>query len=227
MPAKARAARTHLLRAATAGIVAVAASVVASLSGQLRSRPGDPATVSERSVALAAAAVLLLGGALAARALARALRSTMRAREVEARGVPLARLVEVTGYVLVVLWTLGALGVGIQALLLGGALTGVALGIAAQQTLENVFAGIVLMLVRPFKLGERALVKSSLGEYEGLVTDISLFYVCIATDQGEVRLPNAVALASAVGPGARGKRQQDADTPEERTRSTRSKRRSG
>jgi small-conductance mechanosensitive channel len=82
----------------------------------------------------------------------------------------------------------------------------VIIGIAAQQTLGNFFAGLVLLLVRPFTLGETVIFRSGPlgGEYEGRVTDMGLFYVSLVTEQGPVQLPNAGVLASAIGPGARG-----------------------
>ena len=39
-------------------------------------------------------------------------------------------------------------------LLVGGAVTGMVLGIAAQQSLSNVFAGLVLLFARPYIPGE-------------------------------------------------------------------------
>jgi hypothetical protein len=40
------------------------------------------------------------------------------------------------------------------------------------------------------------------GEYQGLVTEMSMFYVQMVTDKGPVLLPNAGVLAAAIGPGA-------------------------
>ncbi|HYN35971.1 MAG TPA: hypothetical protein VEV82_03250, partial [Actinomycetota bacterium] len=47
------------------------------------------------------------------------------------------------------------------------------------------------------------------GEFEGLVTDMSLFYVKVETAQGPVSLPNSAVLASAIGPGARTPKDDD------------------
>ncbi len=46
-------------------------------------------------------------------------------------------------------------GISLQALALGGAFTAIVLGLAAQQTLGNLFAGMVLLSARPFRVGER------------------------------------------------------------------------
>ncbi len=120
-----------------------------------------------------------------------------------ARGTPVAFVVSIVGYVIVLLCLLAALHQPLTGLLLGGALTGVIIGIAAQQTLGNFFAGIVLLVVRPFTIGERVFLRSSIGEYEGVITNMSMFYVTIVVERGPVSLPNSAVLASAVGPGAR------------------------
>jgi hypothetical protein len=53
------------------------------------------------------------------------------------------------GYVVVFLGTLGLLTISLQQFFIGGALTGVIIGIAAQQPLTNLFAGLVLLIARP------------------------------------------------------------------------------
>jgi small-conductance mechanosensitive channel len=98
--------------------------------------------------------------------------------------------------------TLDLFGVPIERLILGGALTGVLLGIAAQQTLANLFAGIVLLLSRPFEVGEDVRLYSGPmgGEFEGHVVEIGLTYVRLETDDGILSLPNAQVLSAAAGP---------------------------
>lgn len=46
------------------------------------------------------------------------------------------------------------LGVDLSALLVGGAFLGIVVGLAAQETLANLFAGISLVLDRPFRVGD-------------------------------------------------------------------------
>ncbi len=205
MPADTRRRRSLFTRAAVATLVALVGSVVAGF-GNIH-HPSHSLEVI--APALIGAGIVLLGGWGAVNALALAVREGASQNAGEARGGTLARIVSVAGYVIVILWTLGALGVSIQALLLGGALTGVVLGIAAQQTLGNIFAGLVLLMVRPFVVGQDTVIKSSLGEYRGLVENIGLFYVTVQTATGRVDVPNGVALASAVGPGASTKVDQE------------------
>jgi small conductance mechanosensitive channel len=96
----------------------------------------------------------------------------------------------------------------------------VVVGIAAQQTLGNIFAGMVLLFVRPFVVGDHIVLRSGPlgGAYEGRVTDIGLFYVDLVTEDGPVKLPNAGVLAGAIGPGARSV--GDEEEPPEATQQT-------
>jgi small-conductance mechanosensitive channel len=205
-----KAARPHLVRAGLAAGVAFAAGLGASQFGQLQEaeRPSgamDPATEAEIAIAILGALLVLIAGILAVRSLGAAIRTASAVREEDPRGASLAFVVSVVGYLIIIVATMGVLGVNLEGLLLGGALTGVVLGIAAQQTIGNFFAGIVLLAARPFTIGEHVVLRSGPigGEYEGRITDMSLFYVHMMTEQGTVALPNAAVLASAVGPGAK------------------------
>jgi hypothetical protein len=97
---------------------------------------------------------------------------------------------------------LALLKVPIGQLLVGGAVTTILLGIAAQQSLSNIFAGLVLLLSRPFMVGDYIRLKSGAlgGVTEGLVTEIGITYLRLDTEDGPVNLPNSQVLAAAVGP---------------------------
>ncbi|MFL6051336.1 MAG: mechanosensitive ion channel domain-containing protein [Actinoallomurus sp.] len=98
--------------------------------------------------------------------------------------------------------TLQLFGLPVGQLVLGGALTGVLVGIAAQQTLANLFAGIILLLSRPFTVGEEIRLSSGPlgGEFQGTVLEIGLTYVRLQAEDGDYHLPNAQVLSAAVGP---------------------------
>jgi small-conductance mechanosensitive channel len=111
----------------------------------------------------------------------------------------LVRLVAVTAT------ALGALAVGgvsFHALLVGGAFTAVVLGLAAQQTLGNLFAGMVLLSARPFRLGERIRLQAGAvgGSAEGIVSQQGLLYTTLARGDDRILIPNNVVLAAAVVP---------------------------
>jgi small-conductance mechanosensitive channel len=98
--------------------------------------------------------------------------------------------------------TLDLASVPIGQLVVGGAVTGVLLGIAAQQSLANLFAGMVLLFARPFRVGDGVRLRAGAlsGVLEGTVTDISITYVKLETADGQILVPNSQALASVVGP---------------------------
>lgn len=93
-------------------------------------------------------------------------------------------------------------GLGAQQLALGGAFTAVIVGLAAQQTIGNVFAGVILVTSRPFRVGDRLRVWSGLlgGTIEGTVGAISLLHVALVTDTGRVLIPNSVILQVGIEP---------------------------
>src|SRR3954470_1878026 len=111
-------------------------------------------------------------------------------------------VVTVAGFLVVGFTVLSLLEVKVGNLLLGGAVTGVVVGIAAQQSLGNVFAGVVLLLSRPFTVGDDIRLRSGAlaGELNGRVTGMGLTYVALLTDDGPLSVPNAQVLAAAVGP---------------------------
>jgi small-conductance mechanosensitive channel len=108
----------------------------------------------------------------------------------------------VAGGLITIVITLELLSIAITQLLVGGALTGVLVGIAAQQSLANIFAGIVLLMARPFRVGDPVGIRSGAlsGLIEGTVTEISITYVSLHTANGPVHVPNSQVLAAAVGP---------------------------
>ena len=106
------------------------------------------------------------------------------------------------GAVTTLIVTLVLFGVPVGQLLLGGALTSVFVGIAAQQALSNVFAGIVLLLARPFRVGDAIRMRAGAlsGEVDGTVTEIGITYVRLSTVTGMLSVPNSQVLNAVIGP---------------------------
>ena len=68
---------------------------------------------------------------------------------------------------------------------------GVAVGMAMQGALGNIASGIVLMLFKPFKLGDYV----SIGSVEGTVRELNLFYtVFVTVDNRRVTVPNSTMM---------------------------------
>jgi small conductance mechanosensitive channel len=101
-----------------------------------------------------------------------------------------------------VLGALAVAGISLQALAVGGAFTAVVLGLAAQQTLGNLIAGMVLLSARPFRLGERIRLQAGAvgGTTEGIVSSLGLLYTTLSRGEDRILIPNNVVLAAVVVP---------------------------
>ena len=211
-----RATRPHLVRAVIGAVVVTAGVVGGRSFGQLRGRAHDPVEVSEAIIGAGALLAVVVGGVIAVRSLAATVRTVVEEHAGDEHVAPLTLAISGLGVIVIAVCVLVVLRQPVGGILLGGALTGVLIGIAAQQVLANFFAGIVLLMVRPFTIADDIVLKSGPlgGEYEGLVTDMGLFYVKLQTSTGPVSLPNAGVLASAVGPGVRAAEERDDEDTE-------------
>jgi small-conductance mechanosensitive channel len=184
-----------------AGVIASAALVGGSEFGKVHASALHP-----KLVAWISAAILLVAGIIATRRIAGGLGHLVTLRSIATAGAAVRLLATGIGYLMVVFAVFAVLGVSIDHLLVGAGLAGVVLGIAAQQSLGNVFAALVLLLARPFKIGDHIRIRSGAlgGVFDAWVLEVSLTYVTVLTDGGELKIPNSAMLAAGVGqlPGA-------------------------
>ena len=84
----------------------------------------------------------------------------------------------------------------------GGAFTAIVFGLAAQQTLGNVIAGMVLLSARPFRVGQRIRLQAGAvgGFTEGVVSSLGLLYTTLRRGDDEIMIPNNVVLAAVIVP---------------------------
>jgi small-conductance mechanosensitive channel len=179
-----------------AGAIALAALVAGSAWGHVTSRTLDP-----RLVAWISAGVLVVCGGLATTRVAHALSRSIALGPVPAAQAAVRILAGAAGYLVVVFGVLAVLSVPIEKILVGAGLAGVVLGIAAQQSLGNVFAGLVIILARPFGIGDHIRVRSGAlgGVFDAWVREISLTYVTVELDTGQMKIPNSAMLSAGVG----------------------------
>lgn len=120
-------------------------------------------------------------------------------------GVLWRNLTSWTLYVLLGLWLASALGLDISGLLVGGAILGVVVATASQASLGNFFAGLLLMLGRPYRVGSAVRLRGpDLGgeACAGTVTDIGALYTTLVTGGGEVlKVPNRAVVTSTLTVG--------------------------
>jgi len=146
--------------------------------------------------------VFVAAGFIATRSVAGELGRVSEAHGGVAAGSAVRLICMIIGYGIVLLALLGLLRVNLGNLLVGGAVTGVVVGIAAQQTLGNFFAGLVLLFARPYVPGQRVKVRSGAmgGPFDGVILGAGLMYTVIDTDEGLISMPNSGLLAAAIGP---------------------------
>src|SRR4051794_10784871 len=87
-------------------------------------------------------------------------------------------LIRLTLLLTAVVVALRVAGLRPQTLAVGGAVFAVVFGLAAQQTLGNVIAGLVLISAQPFRVGDRVRLQAGgvAGQLEGVVASHGLLY---------------------------------------------------
>jgi small-conductance mechanosensitive channel len=147
------------------------------------------------------AALVILGWWLA-RSLGRGLAPALFGRMEPGTAGVVGFLIRLVTIVVVVVVALRIAGLHASTLAVGGAFTAVIVGLAAQQTLGNLFAGLVLLSTRPFRVGERVkLVGGALaGSLEGIVSSLGLFYTDLVSGADRIMVPNSMLLNVAVIP---------------------------
>ena len=194
-PATSRAREHHWVIGISAAIVAVAALVVGSDYGNVHGP-----SVHKHVIAWVSSAVLLGAGVVAVRRLAAGLDGLITKKSIPAAGAAVRLIASGVGYVLLIFCVFAVIGVSVQRLLIGAGLAGVVLGIAAQQSLSNVFASLVLLFARPFGVGDHIRIRSgTLGVIDVYVLALGLTYVTVRTDDGDLKIPNSVMMAAGIG----------------------------
>jgi small conductance mechanosensitive channel len=153
-------------------------------------------------VRLVAAAALLVLGFGIARDLGRVMAPALFRRMDPGTAGTVGFLVRLFFAVVASLAALRVAGVTNDNLVPAAAATAVIVGLAAQQTLGNVFAGVVLLSARPFVVGERVrLVGGDLaGEVEGTVSSLGLLHTVFSNGDDSMMIPNRTVLNVAIVP---------------------------
>jgi small-conductance mechanosensitive channel len=99
----------------------------------------------------------------------------------------LSRVIAIAGITLAFLTALATIGVDIGALIAALGLTSLAIGLALKDTIENAITGVLLLIQRPFKVGDVIKV----GDVTGTVADVAIRTTNIKTFDGlHVLIPN-------------------------------------
>jgi small-conductance mechanosensitive channel len=197
--------RPKFRRAIVSGLVFVAAAVIGAYDDGVKAKHlvGGKlvADQTHRLIALVAIGVCLVAGVLTVQLVGNELARLARHRGSPAAASAIRLGVQIIGYLAILVTILGLFAVKIESVLLSGAIVSVVLGLAAQQSLGNAFAGVVLLVSRPFKVGDYITLRAGAlgGQYDGRVTAISLMFTIMQTADGPISFPNAAVLSAATG----------------------------
>jgi small-conductance mechanosensitive channel len=194
-------ARTRPWRAIIALVLAAAAGIIASLAGRGFEFWTGNGHVTSKIVTVSAGVAFCLFAIVGIMALAGRTRQALQPVAGSAHAAVVRYSIVLAGAIFTLVIALALFKIPVGQLVVGGALTTILIGIAAQQSLSNVFAGLVLLLSRPFHVGDTIQLRSGAmgGPLEGTVTEIGISYLRLDTADGPMSLPNAQVLAAAVG----------------------------
>jgi small-conductance mechanosensitive channel len=174
--------------------------------------PLVPSLTSFDEHALQAVAILVVGY-FAARLFGSAIRTYLQYIGNLTHGTAVRFLVNIVVAMVVVAALLHVFNVSLSNLLLSSAFAGIVIGLAAQTVLANVFAGLLIILSTPFRVGDRiGIISASYGAlapsypheltyptYSGTVRAIGLSYTDMRLDNGRIaKIPNQVLLTALV-----------------------------
>lgn len=166
----------------------------------VKHHPNDWA-IGKTPITIVAVLLVLALGWLISRDLARVAPSLFRRMDPSTAGT-VEFLIRLVAVAVTVLAALAVGGISLQALAVGGAFTAVVVGLAAQQTLGNLFAGMVLLSARPFRLGERVRFQAGqlAGGVDGVVASLGLLYTTLSRGEERIMVPNNLVLSAAIVP---------------------------
>ncbi|MHB1219084.1 MAG: mechanosensitive ion channel family protein [Alphaproteobacteria bacterium] len=135
---------------------------------------------------LGVAIAILAAGIMISRWAGRAISNVAaRTHQLDSTATPLlGSLLRYAILILAIVWALGQLGVQTTSLLAVLGAAGLAIGLALQGTLSNISAGIMLLWLRPFRVGDYIEVGPAVPVVAGTVREVGLFGTDLETFDG-------------------------------------------
>ena len=194
--------KTRPWKSIIALVFAIAAAVISHRASHGRANFLNTSDLTNQFVIYGTAVLFLVFGSTATYGLAGKAKELLEPKMGTAHAAIVRYALLLIGAFTTLVITLVLFGVNVSQLVLGGALTTVFVSIAAQQALSNVFAGLVLVFARPFKVGDAIQLRAGAlgGTLDGIVTDIGITYVRFNADGSMMSIPNSQVLNAVVGP---------------------------
>ena len=145
---------------------------------------------------LVLAVVIYVVGSFIIRKIIKALSmlKSMKSIDTTAAGY-ITNFVKAALYVVLAVSIIALLGVPMSSVIAAIASVGVAIGLALQGALSNIAGGIMLLIFRPFSVGDYIVA----GGEEGVVRNISLVYTVLTTlDNRRISIPNGNLMNSTI-----------------------------
>jgi small conductance mechanosensitive channel len=184
------------------GLLLLFAAIVALYDYRAEVLGAHPRPALNTAVDVVTVIALLIVGWAIARDFGRGLAPVLLRRLAPATAGTVGFFVRLATLVIALIVALSVIGFQNAELVGVAGVTAIILGLAAQQTLGNFFAGTVLISARPFRVGERVRLQGGVlaGQIEGVVSSLGLLYTTFAVGEDSVMVPNSVVLGVAVRP---------------------------
>lgn len=142
------------------------------------------------------AILLLVGGFWLANRLTKVLDVSFRSKNVDPTiGVYLSRIFNAAFKILIVITAAGLVGVQTTSFIAVLGAAGLAVGLALQGSLANFAGGVLILLLRPFRVGDTVFVQ---GE-EGVISAIDVFFTTLTkADNRRLILPNGPLIGGPI-----------------------------
>jgi small conductance mechanosensitive channel len=191
-------------------LLVTAASVVAAIFAKYLSSEGViPTGYALPTYAL----ILLIGGYLGIRVINKALQMVVEPTLGVTRTEGIKNTFELVAGIILIIATFALFGFNLTAALISAGFLGIVLGLAAQQVLGNIFAGLSMLVSKPFEIGDRVTIatsnygltgstyshESQVSGFNGVVRDVGIFFTRVVLDDGTpATFPNSVVIGALV-----------------------------
>ncbi len=117
------------------------------------------------------------------------LNNSLRKKNIHSSLAPFVQSLVITGLqILLLLFVMQIIGIQMTLFAAGVASFGVAVGLALSGTLQNFAGGVLILMLKPFKLGDNIVAQGQ----DGIVASIQIFYTVVTTfDNKTVIIPNS------------------------------------
>ena len=148
------------------------------------------------AIALVTAIAIFYVGRIAVRLITRGLRKLMNAKEVDQTLVSfISNLVNMVLMVIVAIAAIGALGIQTTSFIAILGAAGLAVGLALQGSLSNFASGVLIIIFRPYKVGDWV----EAAGISGAVQEVQILTTVLKTgDNKQVIVPNSQIMSSVI-----------------------------